>query len=252
MVSRNGAPKRRKAPAHESGKPRTLASLALASGTGEDVAALSDRGPRPRFRLEGRALRAVLIACLAVLGAVWASLAFAQSDEPALRDESDIPAARATEASSRASYQPESGPDETEIVVYISGHVNEPGVYTLASPARVNDAVEAAHGLAADADREAINLAAPLEDGAHVQVPAPGEVTVSGLTGTESSEGGLININSAESEQLQQLPGIGPKLAESIVQWRETNGAFASVDNLLDVPGIGDGKLEQLREFATV
>ena len=90
MVSRNGAPKRRKAPAHESGKPRTLASLALASGTGEDVAALSDRGPRPRFRLEGRALRAVLIACLAVLGAVWASLAFAQSDEPALRDESDI------------------------------------------------------------------------------------------------------------------------------------------------------------------
>lgn len=251
-VSSKGTPKRRKAAAHESATPRTLASLALASGTGEDVAALSDRGPRPRFRLEGRALRAVLIACLAVLGAVWVSLAFAQSDEPALRDESGIRAARATEASPRASAQPESGPDETEIVVYISGHVNEPGVYTLASPARVNDAVEAAHGLAADADHEAINLAAPLEDGEHVHVPAPGEVAASGQTGAEGGEGGLVNINSAGSEQLQQLPGIGPKLAESIVQWRETNGAFSSVDNLLNVPGIGDGKLEQLREFATV
>ncbi|MGO1591621.1 MAG: helix-hairpin-helix domain-containing protein [Ancrocorticia sp.] len=244
-------------------EPRSFASLALASGTGEDVAALEHRGPRPRFRLDGPALRAVIIACLALIGAVWASLAFATPHQ--LTDEHSVAAAESIQMSGEADegtggaaeMTPAETDGTTEIVVYVSGHVKEPGVYTLASSSRVNDAVDAAGGLTKEADSASINLASPLEDGLHVHVPAPGEQPDSGggLGGageTDSAGSGLININSAGVEELQQLPGIGPKLAQAVVEWRDANGSFSSVDDLLDVSGIGNGKLEQLRDFATI
>ncbi|MGO1637587.1 MAG: helix-hairpin-helix domain-containing protein [Ancrocorticia populi] len=232
---------------------RSLASLALASGTGEDVAALTERGAKPRFRLDGVALRAVIIACVALIGAVWASLAFANPSEPVpLGEDGSASVADSAPTSTPWPDTIETTPiDGGDVTIYISGQVKNPGVYTLAGPARVNDVVEAGGGLTEDADASSINLAAPALDGEHIHVPEPGEAPASGQAdGGQSSD--VVNINNAGAEQLQALPGIGPKLAEAIVQWRETHGAFSAVDDLLDVPGIGSGKLEQLREFATV
>ncbi|MDN6487743.1 ComEA family DNA-binding protein [Ancrocorticia populi] len=232
---------------------RSLASLALASGTGEDVAALTERGAKPRFRLDGVALRAVIIACVALIGAVWASLAFANPSEPVpLGEDGSASVADSAPTSTPWPDTIEATPiDGGDVTIYISGQVKNPGVYTLAGPARVNDVVEAGGGLTEDADASSINLAAPALDGEHIHVPEPGEAPASGQAdGGQSSD--VVNINNAGAEQLQALPGIGPKLAEAIVQWRETHGAFSAVDDLLDVPGIGSGKLEQLREFATV
>lgn len=238
---------------------RSLASLALASGTGEDVAALTERGAKPRFRLDGVALRAVIIACVALIGAVWASLAFANPSEPVpLGEDGSASVADSVATSTPWPETIEATPiDGGDVTIYISGQVKNPGVYTLPGPARINDVVEAGGGLTGEADAGSINLAAPVQDGEHIHVPEPGEAPVgSGASGgdqTGAGDGsGLVNINSAGAEQLQALPGIGPKLAEAIVQWREAHGAFSAIDDLLDVPGIGSGKLEQLREFATV
>lgn len=280
-------------PRHERAEAtRSFASVALASGTGEDVAALAARGPKPRFRLDGRALRAAAIACLVVLCAVWASLAFAHPDSsaglidhtPGGLDASNAASGASVSDSQKASEQDASpspvseegagdgagdgagaeAPD-SEAVVYVSGQVKKPGVYTLDGPARVNDAVQAAGGLTKKADPSATNLAAAVEDGQHIHVPAPGEPAVaSGDAGSGggsgsgagagggSGEQGLININTASAQELEGLPGIGPSLSNSIVEWRDANGQFSSVDDLLDVSGIGNGKLEQLRDFATV
>jgi competence protein ComEA len=141
--------------------------------------------------------------------------------------------------------------------VHVAGAVAAPGVHELAAGARVVDAIEAAGGLAADADGSRINLAAPLTDGARVYVPAVGEepppVAVGGLTGDAgSAPAGPVDLNTADAAALEALPGVGPATAAAIIEHRAEIGAFSSVDELLDVPGIGEAKLEALRDLVTV
>jgi competence protein ComEA len=145
--------------------------------------------------------------------------------------------------------------------VHVAGAVGTPGIVVVAPGARVVDAVAAAGGLADDADTAAINLARPVSDGEMILVPVPGQpvppvagavppgATVPGGTGAGA---GPVDINRATAAQLDELPGIGPVLAERIVSWREDAGPFASVDDLTAVPGIGPATLEELRESATV
>ena len=121
------------------------------------------------------------------------------------------------------------------------------------------DAVTAAGGLTADADRQRINLAAQVFDGERLWIPAEGEIepTVvagAGAGGEDPGGGGSgpIDINRSDEARLQDLPGIGPALAAAIVEHRADAGPFASIDGLLDVPGIGPAKLEQLRDLAVV
>ena len=154
-----------------------------------------------------------------------------------------------------------------EIVVDVVGAVRVPGVVTLPVDARVVDAIRAAGGTAAGADLVRLNLAAKLADGARVAVPLlgapppavdPGAVTgsvdpVGGATsGDGTPDGGPMNVNIASAEELEALPGIGPTLAGAIVDDRERNGPFTSVDDLDRVPGIGDGRLAPLRDLVTV
>jgi competence protein ComEA len=148
-----------------------------------------------------------------------------------------------------------------EVVVHVAGAVAEPGVQRLPTGARVIDAVEAAGGALPDADLARINLAAPLTDGQQVYVLRPGEVPpalppgsqVGGPDGASAAgTGGPVDVNRASADQLDELPGVGPTTAEAIIAHREQNGPFGSVDELIDVRGIGEAKLEQLRDLVTV
>lgn len=139
------------------------------------------------------------------------------------------------------------------IYIQVVGAVRMPGVYQMPAGSRVFEAVEKAGGFSADADSQAMSLAAQVTDGCRVYVPRRGEVTTASTGGvgkgvtTRSTEGGLVSINSATAEELDALPGIGPSLAQKIVTYREAHGPFTSIDQLADVSGIGPSKLEELR-----
>ena len=150
--------------------------------------------------------------------------------------------------------------DGAPIVVHVAGAVVQPGLHDLAAGARVADAVAAAGGAAADADLDRLNLAAPLADGRRIYVLRRGEATepaVVGGGGAASGPGGVaapgpIDLNSATAEQLDTLPGIGPATAQAIIAYRQQHGRFRSVDELLEVRGIGDARMEQLRPLVVV
>ncbi|HSJ71853.1 MAG TPA: ComEA family DNA-binding protein [Acidimicrobiia bacterium] len=129
------------------------------------------------------------------------------------------------------------------ITVHISGAVLRPGLVSIADGSRMADAVAAAGGALPSADLGSINLARQVRDSDHVIVPVHGEG--SGSPG-ESADG--IDINTATASELEALPGVGPVLAERIVAFRTERGPFSSVEDLLDVPGIGEAKLAQMRD----
>lgn len=139
------------------------------------------------------------------------------------------------------------------LLVDVAGWVRRPGVYEFADGARVVDAIEAAGGARPGAFLQALNLAAPLVDGTQVLVPKEGEQPpVPGAAPGATGGGGLINVNTASASELEALPGIGEVLAQRIVDFRTEHGPFTSVDQLLDVSGIGDSILGSIRELVTV
>ena len=147
------------------------------------------------------------------------------------------------------------------IVVHVDGAVASPGVYELAiaSP-RVRDAVDTAGGLAQGADTSSMNLALPLGDGQKVHVPFEGEAAGAeadssggdAVGSVPSSMPSLVNINSATAEELDSLPGVGPSTAAAIVEDRDANGPFSSVEDLMRVSGIGEKKFAKLRDHICV
>ena len=144
------------------------------------------------------------------------------------------------------------------VVVHVAGAVVHPGVHELPSGSRVVDAIEAAGGLTAEADESRINLAAPVSDGERVYVPRVGEIAspvvvgASAAPGSGTSSAGPVDLNQADAAALDALPGIGPATAAAIIEHRGRIGRFTSVDQLLDVRGIGEAKLDQLRPLVTV
>jgi competence protein ComEA len=137
--------------------------------------------------------------------------------------------------------------DDAELYVHVSGAVRHPGLYRLRDGARVVDAVAAAGGLAEGADEGGVNLARPVGDGEQLVVPRQGEQVDASAPGD-----GRINLNTATGAELETLPRIGPATAQRIIDWREANGRFTSVEDLLAVSGIGDKMLEALRPLVTV
>jgi len=137
-----------------------------------------------------------------------------------------------------------------DLYVHVSGAVRAPGLYVLPQGSRVVDAVAAAGGFAEDADRDAINLARAVTDGEQLPVPRVGESPAAAAA--PGAADARVNLNTADATQLEELPRIGPALAERIVAWRDDNGRFTSVDDLLAVPGIGDKMLSSLRDLVTV
>ncbi|MBN2404498.1 MAG: helix-hairpin-helix domain-containing protein [Coriobacteriia bacterium] len=145
------------------------------------------------------------------------------------------------------------------VVVHVAGAVRTPGVYELATGARVDDAIRAAGGTLGSSSTDALNLARILQDGEQVYVPTQDEVeegktAAPGLTGSDASVSGsgLVNLNTATEAELDALPGVGPSTAQKIVADRDANGPFGTVDDLQRVSGIGVKKLESLRDLVTV
>jgi competence protein ComEA len=152
-----------------------------------------------------------------------------------------------------------------EVVVQAAGAVHRPGVYRLAAGARVTDLIDAAGGALDGADLQALSLAAMLGDGQRVRVPLVGEqLPASELGGPASGAAGgtgganrdvpgaPIDLNTATLEDLDTLPGVGPATAQAIVAHREEHGPFGAVEDLLEVRGIGDARLEALRDLVVV
>lgn len=138
-------------------------------------------------------------------------------------------------------------PDAQTIRVHISGAVAAPGVVQLPSDAIVADAVAAAGGAIETADLTSINLAATLREGERIVVPDGSQQGAGVIQGAEEG----VDLNAATARELESLPGVGPVLAERIVAFRTDRGPFLTVEDLLDVPGIGESKLSQMRDSIT-
>jgi competence protein ComEA len=147
---------------------------------------------------------------------------------------------------------PEATPTPSPLRVYVSGAVRQPDVYSLVPNSIVKDALLAAGGAASDADLDAINLALPVADGQHIYIPHLGEEDppVRAPASIPASPE-KVNINLADAATLESLPGIGPSLAQRILAYRQANGRFAQIEEIMEVSGIGPATFEQIRELIT-
>jgi len=164
-----------------------------------------------------------------------------------------IPASNTPEIEALAE-QPLADPTPTPvplIKVHVAGAVVSPGVYTLEKGSRAEDAITMAGGFDEDADTASINLAAVVHDGQQLLVRLVGEAPVAGSSNILES-GGKININNAPKEELMLLPGIGETLAGAVIQYREANGGFAAIQEIMNVPKIGEKTFANLEPFITV
>ncbi len=145
-----------------------------------------------------------------------------------------------------------STPTPYTLRVYVSGAVRNPDVYTLLQDSIVKDAMEAAGGPTGDADLERINLALPVSDGQQVHVPRQGEDSpLAQPSSGQPAPGGKVNINTAGPDLLESLPGIGPALAQRIVDHRQIHGPFERVEDVTEVSGIGDATFEAIQDLIT-
>lgn len=207
---------------------------------------------------------AILVAIAAASGLAMASfnshssgVSFERSDEASASDvRGSGDASPDDDESSAKSFS------AAEVYVDVDGAVVRPGVYRLKDGARVSQAIDAAGGLAAEADVTGLNRASKITDGQKIYVPTVGEQqAAAAVGGAESSaattpgagsSSGLVNINTASAAELQTLSGIGPSMAQSIIDERTQNGAFASVDDLMRVSGIGEKKFAKIKDCICV
>lgn len=212
-----------------------VAAYTAAHGHPLEVEPFVDGVEGRRWATRGR-VAAVAAAALLVLGAVVVLRAVQETPSVV------VPAA----AGATVGAAPAEAP---EVVVHVVGQVLQPGLVHLPAGARLADAIDAAGGAGPEADLAAINLARVLTDGEQVVVPRPGEQPQSaGAAGADPA----IDLNTAATADLDTLPGIGPVLAQRIVDWRTEHGAFTAVDELAEVRGIGSSLLEGLRDLVRV
>lgn len=215
------------------------AETAAGAGTGTGDGSASGR----RWQVRGTHVRVlVVVGCAAAVLLGWWLLAGRPQDVglvPGTADE--VPAAAASPAPA------------AEVIVDVVGKVERPGIVVLPAGSRVHEAIEAAGGLAGEVDRETLNLARPLTDGEQLLVGIEPAVTSSGPGGAGGAgPTGKVDLNTADLAALDALPGVGPVTAQAILDWREKNGRFAAVDDLLDVRGIGEATLAELRDLVAV
>lgn len=146
-------------------------------------------------------------------------------------------------------------PTPAPLTVHIVGEVKNPGVYILPPRSRVSDAVDAAGGLLPSAVPESINLAAHLLDGQQIAILSKAQLTAAPIDLPQRAgdlAGGKVNLNTAGKEELLTLPGIGEDKAEKILAYRQEHGPFKTVDDILEVPGIGEGILENIKDLIII
>jgi competence protein ComEA len=215
-------------------------------------------GSRVRAMLAGAGRQRVAIALLALAalvggGFVWARatprLAGATTAQEGVAPSDQTLPRAAPDTSATAA-------PSGEVAVHVAGRVRRPGLVRLPAGSRVQDAIRAAGGAASGADLDAVNLARKLADGEQIRVPAPGDpapppdpaVTPGGAGATPSAP---LDLNTATPEQLDTLPGVGEVTASRIITYRSAH-PFTTVDELLEVPGIGQRRFDQLKDLVTV
>ncbi len=139
--------------------------------------------------------------------------------------------------------------EKSRITVHVAGAVANPGVVLLDSGARVLEAIQKAGGPLPEADLDALNLAQTVQDGQKIYVPRRGDPAAGGFS---PGGGHRVNINTAGLRELEELPGIGPTLAQRIIDYREKKGGFRNVEELKKVPGIGEKKFDELRDLVEI
>ena len=259
----------------------SLLSLPADEETEEDASGFlpehMSRGPRLRLRTPWRvAVLLALAGAAIVTWYLWQSATGQPSIEPLSQSESTDGGAKehtgkesegAAAPPSDASEVPKATDGAANLLVHVSGAVQRPGVVSLPPGSRVFQAIDAAGGTIAAADVNSLNLAATVTDGAKIHVPVAGEPPMpeavegggsvgssqqAGSTAGATPAGTLININTASVEELGTLPGVGPVMAQRIVDWRKEHGPFASVDELDAISGIGPKLMESLQDLVTV
>ncbi len=165
---------------------------------------------------------------------------------------------RQEETGEKGSEEPEAADAEKtaeepcEICAFICGAVQEEGIYYVPAGSRVNDVLVAAGGFSENASTSAVNLAEMVSDGDRIYIPEEGEEIAAVMTGPENKNSeGLVNINTAGKEELMTLPGIGETRAEEIIRYREQQGGFAQVEDLMKVNGIKEGTFNKLKDKVT-
>jgi competence protein ComEA len=191
-----------------------------------------------------------LVAALVLVGWTWLDRPQVQS--VAARSQSGVAVGRSSAPASPA--VGEVGRTSATVVVSVVGRVVHPGLVTVPTGARVADAVAAAGGLLPGVDASAVNLAAVVSDGQQIAVGVPGAVGAGTSVGrsTGGAAGGPVNLNTATVADLDALPGIGPVLAQRIIDYRDQQGPFTSVQQLDDVPGIGPAIFAELAKLVGV
>lgn len=206
--------------------------------------------------MNNKKLLKILFAAVIV---VVAGVVFSLVNSAGSASESVLELSRDSEETSALEEEQRSEESEAEMLcVHVCGAVNSPGVYYLEAGSRVHEAVELAGGLSDDAAQEYVNLASALEDGQQLYIPTLEEAEEQGLsagvedTSGDSASDGLVNINTADAEELQTLPGIGETKAQAIITYRENNGSFSSISEIVNVSGIGESTYEQLKDYIKV
>jgi competence protein ComEA len=208
--------------------------------------------PMNGLRISRSELAAItLLACGAIAGAVvWG-----------VRGHSHAPAGEITfTAPEPAAEQPSGAGDQPGLTVHVAGAVRSPGLYELPFGARVNDAIQRAGGAQPGAYLDGVNLAAIIRDGEQIYVPSAAPESGKGAapertradSGSKPLPKSAINVNTASKADLMRLPGVGEVTAEKIIAKRRELGRFASPEQLLEVDGIGEKKLEAMKEYVTV
>jgi len=210
-------------------------------------------GLRGRVSLEPAhvALAAVLAAVALGVTCWWVLADDAGEPLPA----TEAPSGLVTPSSAAPSAAPSAAVPVSEVVVDVAGKVRQPGIVVLEPGSRVVDALDAAGGAKPGADLTGLNLARVLVDGEQIVVgmPAPpGFAASAAPSGTPGATDALVNLNTAGLAELDELPGVGPVTAQAIIDWRDANGGFRSVDQLLDVQGIGEKTLADLAPLVTL
>ena len=151
----------------------------------------------------------------------------------------------------------ESTPSENEtaekrIYVHICGEIKKPGVYTFDEEPRVIEVVEKAGGFTKKADAGSINLAETVADGTRVEIAAKGKKKTKNTTVSQESSTNQVNINTATKEELMTLSGIGESKATQIISYRETNGPFQKIEDIMNISGIKEGIFSKIKDYITV
>lgn len=216
------------------------------------------------WRLGLDRIQLAVIVLVVLVGAIGATVLFLLARPEVVPIEPELVATGTPVATAPASAQPADPPTDAAptapsapIVVHVAGLVARPGIVELPSGSRVVDAIEAAGGATPEADLTPINLARVLTDGEQVLVTAdpppaaaaPAPPAGGPATATPSAP---VNLNTATAAELETLPGIGPALAGRILDWREQNGRFTSIDELREVSGIGEQRFAQLEPLVTL